>query len=70
MNIIDGRTEKRPVTASGDDLIRDRLFEFAEIDEQAIESRVSLLLDLPGRKSGLVFEIIITNANRLSMGTL
>jgi hypothetical protein len=66
MNIIDGRTEKRPVRPAA----TIRLFEFAEIDAQAIESRVSLLLDLPGRKSGLVFEIIITNANRLSMGTL
>jgi ABC-type uncharacterized transport system auxiliary subunit len=40
--------------ASGDYLIRGKLYEFAEIDEPAMQSRVSLWLELMDRKTGLV----------------
>jgi ABC-type uncharacterized transport system auxiliary subunit len=40
--------------AGGDYLIRGKLFEFSEIDEPGIQSRVSLHLELVDRKTGLV----------------
>lgn len=41
-------------SAAGDYLIRGRLFEFAEVDNPGISSRVSLRLELVSRKTGLV----------------
>jgi ABC-type uncharacterized transport system auxiliary subunit len=38
----------------GDYLIRGKLYEFAEVDDPGIESRVSLQLELVDRKTGLV----------------
>jgi cholesterol transport system auxiliary component len=38
----------------GDYLVRGRLYEFAEIDDPGIQSRVSLRLELLDRKAGLV----------------
>lgn len=40
--------------AEGDYLIRGRLFEFAEIDDPGIQSRVSLSLEIVDRKTSLV----------------
>lgn len=41
-------------SALGDYLIRGKLFDFSEIDEPGVESRVSLQLELVDRKTGLV----------------
>jgi len=40
--------------ASGDYLIRGKLFEFSEVDQPGIQTRVSLQLELVNRKTGLV----------------
>jgi len=40
--------------AAGDYLIRGKLYEFSEVDEPGIQSRVSLHLEVVDRKSGLV----------------
>ena len=40
--------------AAGDYLVRGRLYEFSEIDDPGIQTRVSLLLELVDRKTALV----------------
>ena len=40
--------------AAGDFVVRGRLYEFSEIDDPRLQSRVSLRLELLNRKSGLV----------------
>lgn len=41
-------------TATGDYLIRGKLYEFAEVDKAEIDSRVSLQLEVLDRKTGMV----------------
>jgi ABC-type uncharacterized transport system auxiliary subunit len=48
------RVQEASAAAGGDYLIRGRLYEFSEIDNPGIQTRVSLWLELLDRKSGLV----------------
>jgi ABC-type uncharacterized transport system auxiliary subunit len=48
------RVQEASSAAGGDYLIRGKLFEFSEIDDPGIQTRVSLRLELLDRRSGLV----------------
>jgi cholesterol transport system auxiliary component len=55
-------------SAGGDFLIRGKLYEFSEVDEPGIQTRVSLQLELVARKSGLVVWSHTFNRNQPVQG--
>jgi ABC-type uncharacterized transport system auxiliary subunit len=46
--------QETPASLTGDYLIRGKLYEFSEVDDPGIQTRVSLQLELVARKTGLV----------------